>query len=169
MLLYLIIKSNKMRLKNKLILLIILSISFAYSQKVKTKIKQPITASISNIKLLLKEEYIKEKYGNATFDTINLSTQTLIYDDITLDNNQKIKNVTFIFFKNSLFKVVFDYEINIHYGLEAKYGFTELTEFIGFYGSFRNNIKLIKAGNEYKQIIYLKDDKISNLSTSEGF
>ena len=157
-------------MKKIIFAILLLNISlFGFSQKKTNPKKEPILASISNIKLGLSETEILNKYGNALVDTIHNSTRTLMYEKIKLDNNHEISSVAFTFFKTKLFKFSFFYNDEIHYGLTAKYGFTEIDEYTGIYGNFSNNIKLLKAGNENAEIIYLQDEKTSKLSESEGF
>lgn len=139
-----------------------------FSQKKSTK-KEPIAANISNIKLGLSETDILNKYHIATIDTTKNSTRTLAYTKIKLDNNYEIRDAVFIFYKTKLFTFSFIYNDAIHYGLIAKYGFTEIDEYNGIYGKFSENILFMKAGNEDDQIIFLKNEKITRLSESEGF
>lgn len=143
-------------------------LSYGQNKKAVTS-SNVIVPSISNLQLGLDENYVIEKYGLALLDTLKNSTRTLRYAEIKLDNNFILTNVTFSFFKKKLFRIAFDFDDKIHRGLTAKYGYNEIEYNFGYYGSFKQNMLFIRSGNEDLELIFMLNEKISDLSESEGF
>ncbi len=178
-----ILKHYKMKLKFSFLIIFLIISQTIISQTIISQTKkntlQPY--SISNIKLGMSIDEFKTIYKDSIISyQKNLSTETLLYDEIKI-NNHNAHHVMVVFYKSKLIQLYFRVcdNIFVHQGLKSKYGYNENEEYettyedqdviIGVYGKFNDLYGFTHVDFGNCEGFIMTDKKKMQLSNKEGF